>query len=63
MDTVVGPRGHSKAVLLTLLDRKSRFIWTYWLKDRTAATVNEALTKLLTTFKGSGEQSYRGPRH
>ncbi len=52
MDTVVGPRGHSKAVLLTLLDRKSRFIWAYRLKDRTAATVNEALTKFLTTFKG-----------
>ena len=27
MDTVVGPHGHSKAVLLTLLDRKSRFLW------------------------------------
>ncbi len=52
MDTVVGPRGHSKAVLLTLLDRKSRFIWAYRLKNRTAATVNEALTKFLTTFKG-----------
>ena len=52
MDTVVGPRGHSKAVLLTLLDRKSRFIWAYRLKDRTAATVNETLTKFLTTFKG-----------
>ncbi len=52
IDTVVGPRGHSKAVLLTLLDRKSRFIWAYRLKDRTAATVNEALTKFLTTFKG-----------
>lgn len=54
MDTVVGPRGHSKAVLLTLLDRKSRFLWAYQLKDRTAATVNEALTKFLTTFKRPG---------
>jgi len=27
LDTVVGPRGHSKAVLLTLIDRKSRFLW------------------------------------
>ena len=54
MDTVVGPRGHSKAVLLTLLDRKSRFLWAYQLKDRTAATVNEALTEFLTTFKQPG---------
>jgi IS30 family transposase len=50
IDTVVGPRGHSKAVLLTLLDRKSRFPWTYQLKDRTAAAVNEALMKFLATF-------------
>lgn len=35
LDTVVGPRGHSKAVLLTLIDRKSRFFWAYRLKDRT----------------------------
>ncbi|MEO3411145.1 IS30 family transposase, partial [Levilactobacillus brevis] len=27
LNTVVGPRGHSKAVLLTLIDRKSRFLW------------------------------------
>ncbi len=39
--TVVDPRKHSKAVLLALLDRKSRFIWAYRLKDRTAAAVNE----------------------
>ena len=26
LDTVVGPRGHSKAILLTLIDRKSRFL-------------------------------------
>ena len=52
IDTVVGPRGHSKAVLLTLLDRKSRFLWAYQLKDRTAAAVNEALMKFLATFKG-----------
>ncbi|MCT3303336.1 IS30 family transposase, partial [Lactiplantibacillus pentosus] len=38
--------------LLTLIDRKSRFLWAYRLKDRTAATVNEALTKFLATFKG-----------
>ena len=44
----------SKAVLLTLLDRKSRFLWAYQLKDRTAATVNEALTEFLTTFKQPG---------
>ncbi|MCG0715716.1 IS30 family transposase [Lactiplantibacillus plantarum] len=43
---------HSKAVLLTLIDRKSRFLWAYRLKDRTTATVNEALTKFLTTFNG-----------
>ncbi|TLQ19483.1 IS30 family transposase [Lactiplantibacillus plantarum] len=52
LDTVVGPRGHSKAVLLTLIDRKSRFLWAYRLKDRTTVTVNEALTKFLTTFNG-----------
>lgn len=52
IDTVVGPRGHSKAVLLTLLDRKSRFLWAYQLKDRTAAAVNEVLMKFLATFKG-----------
>ena len=52
LDTVVGPRGHSKAGLLTLIDRKSRFLWAYRLKDRTTATVNEALTKFLTTFNG-----------
>ena len=52
LDTVVGPRGHSKAVLLTLINRKSRFLWTYRLKDWTTATVNEALTKFLTTFNG-----------
>ena len=40
IDTVVGPRGHSKVVLLTLLDRKSRFLWAYQLRDRTAAAVN-----------------------
>ena len=53
LDTVLGPRGHSKAVLLTLIDRKSRFLWTYRLKDWTIATVNEALTKFLTTFNGA----------
>ena len=53
LDTVVGPRGHSKAVLLTLIDRKSRFLWAYRLKDRTTVTVNEALTKFLTTFNES----------
>ena len=52
LDTVVGPRGHSKAVLLTLIDRKSRFLWAYRLKDRTTATVNEALNKFLATFNG-----------
>ncbi len=52
LDTVVGPRGHSKAVLLTLIDCKSRFLWAYRLKNRTTATVNEALTKFLTTFNG-----------
>ncbi|MCC6121078.1 IS30-like element ISLpl1 family transposase, partial [Limosilactobacillus pontis] len=31
---------------------KSRFLWAYRLKDRTTATVNEALTKFLTTFNG-----------
>ncbi len=35
LDTVVGPRGHSKAVLLTLIDRKSRFLWAYRLKYST----------------------------
>ena len=38
--------------LLTLIDRKSRFLWAYRLKDRTTATVNEALTKFLTIFNG-----------
>ncbi len=52
LDTVVGPRGHSKAVLLTLIDRKSRFLWAYRLKDWTTATVNETLTKFLATFNG-----------
>lgn len=28
MDTVIDPRGHNKAVLLTLLDCKSYFLWT-----------------------------------
>ena len=41
LDTVVGPRGHSKAVLLTLIDRKSQFLWAYRLKDRTTATVSD----------------------
>ncbi len=58
IDTVVGPRGHSKAVLLTLLDRKSRFLWAYQLKDRTAAAVNEALMKFLATFKGGPVHSF-----
>ena len=52
LDTIVGPRGHSKAVLLTLIDRKSRFLWAYRLKNRTAVTVNEALNKFLATFNG-----------
>ncbi|MBF7140703.1 IS30 family transposase, partial [Pediococcus pentosaceus] len=52
LDTVVGPRGHSKAVLLTLIDRKPRFLWAYRLKNRTAVTVNEALNKFLATFNG-----------
>ncbi|MCP9358547.1 IS30 family transposase [Liquorilactobacillus satsumensis] len=42
----------SKAVLLTLIAHKSRFLWAYRLKDRTTVTVNEALTKFLTTFNG-----------
>ncbi|ARO02204.1 IS30 family transposase (plasmid) [Lactiplantibacillus plantarum] len=29
IDTVVGPRGHSKSVLLPLIDRNSRFLWAY----------------------------------
>ncbi|MDY7133567.1 IS30 family transposase, partial [Lactiplantibacillus plantarum] len=52
LDTIVGPRGHSKAVLLTLIDRKSCFLWAYRLKNRTAVTVNEALNKFLATFNG-----------
>ena len=52
LDTIVGPRGHSKAVLLTLIDRKLRFLWAYRLKNRTAVTVNEALNKFLATFNG-----------
>lgn len=52
IDIVVGPRGHSKAVLLTLLDRKSRFFWAYLLKDRTVYAVNENLSKFIFTFKG-----------
>lgn len=39
--------------MITLIDRKSRFLWAYRLKDRTTATVNEALTKFLTTFNGA----------
>lgn len=38
--------------MITSIDRKSRFLWAYRLKDRTTATVNEALTKFLTTFNG-----------
>ncbi|QLL40359.1 IS30 family transposase ISLpl1 (plasmid) [Lactiplantibacillus plantarum] len=34
LDTVVCPRGHSKSVLLTLINRTSRFLWVYRLKDR-----------------------------
>ena len=49
LDTVVGPRRHSKAVLLTLITRKSRFLWVYRLKDRPVATANEAPTKFVTT--------------
>lgn len=52
LDTIVGPRGHSKAVLLTLIDRKSRFLWAYRLKNRTAVTINEVLNKFLATFNG-----------
>jgi len=52
LDTIVGPRGHSKAVLLTLIDRKSRFLWAYRSKNRTAVTVNEALNKFLAPFNG-----------
>jgi len=51
IDTVVGPRGHSKAVLLTLVDRKSRFLWAYRLKDQTGGIVNESLINFLATFK------------
>ena len=40
LDTVVGPRGHSKAVLLNLIDRKTPFRWAYRVKYRTTATVN-----------------------
>lgn len=53
MDTIVGPRGRSKAALLTLVDRKSRFLWAYPLKERTVAAVNEARTNFLVTFKGT----------
>ncbi len=49
---MVGPCGHSKTVLLTLLDRKSRFLWVYRLKDRMVATVNKDLMKFLETVKG-----------
>ena len=53
LDTVVGSRGHSKAVLLTLIDHKSWLLWAYRVKDRTTTTVNEALTKFLTIFNGT----------
>lgn len=53
VDTVVDPHGQSKTGLLTLLDCKSHFLWVYLLKNPTAATVNEALTNFLETFKSS----------
>lgn len=52
MDTIIGPRGHSKAALLILVDRKLRFLWAYPLKERSVATVNRALDNFLATFKG-----------
>lgn len=53
MDTIVGPRGRSKAALLTLVDRKSRFLWAYPLKERSVAAVNDALDNFLATFKAT----------
>ncbi|BCD37720.1 hypothetical protein LHEJCM1005_03630 [Lactobacillus helveticus] len=38
--------------LIDVIDRKSRFLWAYRLKNRTAVTVNEALNKFLATFNG-----------
>lgn len=52
VDTIVGPRGQGKACLLTLIDRKTRFFWAYWLPNRTKTSVNVALERFLTTFKG-----------
>lgn len=53
MDTIVGPRGRSKAALLNLVDRKSRFLWAYPLKERSVAAVNDALDNFLATFKAT----------
>lgn len=49
---IITQRGHSKAVLLTLLDRKPRFFWAYLVKDQTVSAVNEELSKFIVTFKG-----------
>lgn len=52
VDMVVEPRGQGKAVLLTLVDRKSRFFWDYLLEDWSVVAVNEALSKFIIAEHG-----------
>ena len=44
-DTIVGP--HHASAILTVVDRKSGYLWAALLADRTASAVNAAMVALL----------------
>ncbi|HFC9437484.1 TPA: IS30 family transposase, partial [Enterococcus hirae] len=46
VDTIVGPKG-TKPVILTLVDRKSRFLLAKWCKNRKAITISRSIIYLL----------------
>lgn len=46
VDTIVGSKG-TKPVILTLVDRKSRFLFAKWCKNRKALTITRGIVSLL----------------
>ena len=56
MDTVVGPQGKSKKVMLVLTERKTRKEIVYLMQDRKAQTVVKALNTIERSY---GERLFR----
>lgn len=61
-DTVVSPKGKSKECLLTLVDRKTRYLEIIKLPNRKATTVNQAIKSFLETPIGSMMKTYTTDR-